>query len=322
MQPLPFAITSSLLLACASAQYAMHAVAVTPVGIMSQNHSISVGVPAGAPADALDLQVGGVIELITLKTVADTLPDGATFRVQTNVGVQFAPNTCGTTASTGSYAPGPVALRVTLSGPPGAMGNLSVFAVGAGPSAATRTFAVDVDDDGTLELGASGTLQLPVLLDANGELRLRLAVENSLTQSAPNGSGLAHIIVNFHAQPFATCTITPFGAGCGGTTSTGVEQTLGAMRTLTLLAAGCFAQNPVLSAFGAQDVGPTLPGGCALRTDASLLFLVPADNLGYAAHTLTLPAQATGTLYHQFVPIDLSTLTFRASNGLDITCAP
>ena len=126
MQPLPFAITSSLLLACASAQCTMHAVAVTPVGIMSQNHSTSVGVPAGAPADALDLQVGG----------------------------------------------------------------------------------------------------------------------------------------------------------------------------------------------------PTLPGGCALRTDASILFLAAADNLGHAVHTLTLPAPAAGTLYHHFVPVDLSTFTFRASNGLAITGAP
>jgi hypothetical protein len=126
-------------------------------------------------------------------------------------------------------------------------------------------------------------------------------------------------------NPLSRCTFVSMGLPCGGTTSAGTSVPNGPNRTIALLGSGCFANGLVISALGSINGGPMLPGGCQLLTDltdASILVPQFADGAGVTVHTFSVPIQAEGTLFHQFVPIDLATFTFRASNGLALVLAP
>jgi hypothetical protein len=327
-----------LVCACVSfplaAQATVDLTTLTPVGVASAAPTPTfVGVPANAPANDLSLLTGATLaEGATFRTVVTGSATAPGFVV--NARSSFAPATglriAGTTASTGAAgAFGPVDVLATFRAAPGTTGRLQVqllqFALPINAVNATGVAAglVDIGADGVPEVTQqTGVAQFPVVFGASGEVRVLVRTE-ALAVVA-NGGFAASVLVDtvFLPDPPTSCTITPYGAGCGGAAASGTHVTSGALRAITLLGTGGIAGMPVISAFGDQTNGPALPGGCLLLTTSTVLIPLLADPFGAATHTFTVPVSAAGTLSQQFVPLDLATFTFRASNGLEITCVP
>jgi hypothetical protein len=307
---------------------------VTPVAAAATASSVSpasfVGVPAGAPANALNLVTSGygTNGALVGASTATTASGGAALYVRCNLFMQ-TPST--TTWSTGTSpspsaagaAFGPVEFLGRIQAPAGTRGSLTLSygrATLPASGAIVNQGLIDVGADGTPERITMGTGMVRRTIPANGELPIRFVIENHATTAAASILSVCTLSVIFNPDPPATCTITAYGTPCGAQSS-GSESSLGGLRAITLLSSGGFAQAPVFSAFGTQNSGPVLPGGCQLLNEGSALMLLTTDAAGFAVQTITVPVSAIGTLYQQFVPLDPSTLAIRASNGLAIDCA-
>jgi hypothetical protein len=321
------------------AQVTVDVSALTPIAVGAiANGTVPasfVGVPQGAPANTLSLQTAGgpangasftVVRNSTAAAVGFTVSARALFVL--SAGVLRAGGTSASPSAAGSSL-GPVEVLGRFLGTPGTTGrvrlllNRGILPIGTpAPLASIASGLADVGNDGTAELtGPSPGIEIPVTIGASGELPVRVRAE-ALLATLGGGNVFVTVRVDFLPDPVATCTITPYGSPCNGASSNGSAVDLGTIRAVTLLSAGGFAQAPVLSLFGSQNIGPTLPGGCALLTDAAIVVPLVSDPVGAAVHAFTLPVTASGTLFHQFVPLDLAAFAFRASNGLEIACVP
>lgn len=329
--PLSFAVLA-LLLADASAQISVDVLTVTPVGA-------AIGMPTGftsvasLPANTVVTQpvtlAPQVIALIHSVRLMLGFPSGPhpSFTVDSRFALlpSFPPLTWiigGTTTATTptGTALGPVQMLGRFHASPGTGGRVEISWVRnlSAIGTAVSTAAVDVGADGTVEVSAPTTLvAVPIVVDATGILRVGVTIAN-YHGSLSNGFSDSLVTVRFVPHP--VCTITYYGTSCQGAFSVGTQSVAGPTRTITLTLFGGFPNDVVASVFGTQNSGPALPGGCALWNDASIVMLMAADPLGQLQHQVTIPTAALGTIYHQFVPVELVTWTFRASNGLDFTC--
>ncbi|MCA8976247.1 MAG: hypothetical protein KDC98_16120 [Planctomycetes bacterium] len=221
-------------------------------------------------------------------------------------------------------APGPHAVLATYATAPGTVGNIVVSFRNNGNS--TVRAVVDVDNDGTNEVDQSvaGSISIPYTIGASGQVVVRVSNE---CHAKGNGTSTlqytwTEMWVAFMPDLTATCTITSYGAGCGGVQATGTEVVTGSQRTLNVTATGCFASNPVIVATGSQRIQLPLLGGCSLLCNAEGVALASADASGSATVSWAIPATVIGTTYVQMLPIALSNgaLVLKASNGVDITC--
>lgn len=319
---LPFALVC--LPVCLTAQIAVEATARTPIGVATSSPATLVGVPAGPLT--LPLFLNTVIGTPLARFNLSASPGFDSARVLlTSVVVAYG-NEAGMTPSTAAVPTfGAVDLVVSFVGTPGLTGNvhssISRNVVPSVPTSVVNQCAIDVGNDGTFEATAAGQMTVPVRMDASGHADVRIVVENHGYTVPGLLVSSATLAVQFVADPIANCIITPYGAGCGAMQSSGTSVQLGTARAISLLGSGSAAQSMVLSAFGLQNSGPVLPGGCALLTDATFVMPLLADRFGYVSQTLNVPATAAGTLYHQFIALDPA-MRIAASNGLDITCAP
>jgi hypothetical protein len=302
--------------------------ALSPIGVGSTltTPPTFVGVPAGAPAGALDLGTSGTgADGARILTSTEALTGGAAFQVVT--GVQFSNATtlvaAGTTSasSPAGAAFGPVDLLASFQAPPGATCRVIVIASANGSTGshvAVNRAQVDVGADGTVEFTSpSPQGEVPVVVGASGTVRVRVTVENHVFGT---GTFLSTTVTSVRLLlPSTSCSITPFGSGCNGAASTGTHQLAAPSRVLFLNLTGAFPQQPVLSLFGSQNTGPTI-GGCGLLTDGAISQLLFAPPSGSITWGTAIPHDAVGTLYHQFLSIDLPTFSVRASNGLQIVC--
>lgn len=309
---------------------------VTPVAVASTavgQPTVFTGVPANVPANYVQLTTSpSGIDGASLGASSPTIGFGGSLRIDTAIfflGATSVSRAAGTATSNGPSGPafGPVELLVRFYAFPGTHGQLTLDA-GAivSPSAGTVTLvnqaAIDVNADGTVEASStSGPVILPWVAPASGELFVKLTIDNHAA-----GTGFLYSTsrteVMLVLDPPSQCTVTPYGVGCGGATSSASQVTTASSHMIVLNGAGGFANAPTVSAFGSQNTGPTLPGGCVLVTDAVILVPFLSDALGATQHVLFMPVSALGTLYHEFVSIDLATFTFRASNGIEIRCIP
>lgn len=307
----------------------------SPVGVATAaagSPTQFAGVQANALAAPLNLStspLGGGVNAATLWCgVLGGSPLGSTTRIESSLFLlDTVPRSAGTTASGAAtgFAHGPVEFLVVLSGAAGRVGQLRLLStsVTSAPSATTtlvNQVTIDVYADGIPEFTSpSGQVVLPVVFGASGSIPVKVTMENHAAGTGMIVSQSSTDVV-LEMDPV---TVAPYGLGCGGATSSGVTSGLAltpaGYSTITLSSAGGFANAPVVSAFGTQNVGPLLPGGCALLTDATILVPMLSDGAGAATHTFLVHATAVGLLYQQFVPIDLAAFAFRASNGLAIT---
>jgi hypothetical protein len=233
--------------------------------------------------------------------------------------------TAGTTPSQSAAGVtfGAVEFLVTFHALPGRTGHWTLLADEVtSPSLGTTSLVnhtmIDVNADGTIEATSpSGPVSVPLVIPASGSLVVKVSVENHGASTGFLYSS-TQTDIRMNLDP-----INGFGFACGGATSVG---TVGAMvpttgwSTFTLSSSGGFPNMPTLSVFGTQTAGPLLPGGCGLFTDPMIVVPFLADAAGAAVHTFDVHATHYGTLYHQFLPLDLATFTFRSSNGLRIIC--
>jgi hypothetical protein len=308
---------------------------VTPIAALATASSILpasfVGVPAGV-AGPVAVQTSGYpasgTQIGANAVVSGS--GGAIVTLRSNVimtrlsATAWATGTSPSPAAAGATF-GPVEVLGRLQFPPGTRGNVTITysrvnPVLSGTATIVNQGLIDIDADGTPELVAPSSVVLRRTVGANGELLVRIVMENHATTTGTLIS-TCNFSASFVPDPPATCTITSYGTPCGGAQSSGSESSLGALRAITLLSSGGFARAPVVSTFGTQNSGPVLPGGCQLLNEASMLMLLTSDASGFATQVITVPVSAIGTLYQQFVPIDPATLAIRASNGLAIDCA-
>lgn len=254
-------------------------------------------------------------------------PLGTTTRFQSHVLLaDTVPRSAGTTtAGTGAGPYGPVTFLLRYVAAAGRVGQLRLISTGVSsvsPSITTlvNQVTIDVNADGTPEFTSpSSQVVVPVVFPASGEILVHVTLDNHATGTGFIASQSTTDVI----MSLEPVMIAPYGAGCGGATSTattsGLVLTPNGATTVTLASSGGFPNAPVVSAFGASNIGPTLPGGCALLTDASILVPFVSDGAGTATHAFELHATVAGLLYHQFVSVDLATFAFRTSNGLAIT---
>ena len=315
---------------------AQSTITVSPVAVASTTAGLPTvffGVPTNAAADYLQLTTSPTgIDAASLGVSHPSVGFGGSVRIDTSVfflGATPGSRSAGTATANGPGGPAfsPVEFLVRFHAFPGTHGLLTLDAGSVvSPSAGTVTLVnqatIDVNADGTVEASStSGIVILPWVAPPGGELLVKLIVDNHAA-----GTGFLYSTsrtqVTLALDPPAQCTITTYGNGCGGATASGNQQQTGSSRIVTLFGAGGFPNAPMVSIFGGQNVGPTLPGGCVLRNDALILVPLLSDALGNTTQSFGLPVSALGTLYQQFVSIDLATFAFRASNGVEIHCFP
>ena len=332
MRVLSILLSTSYLSTALPAQFLT---AVAPVGVFTASSGSPTqfaGVAPGALLGSLNLSTspsGGGFNAAGLWVGYPTVGlHSSTFRCQSDLAIlDTAPRSAGTTrsgAGTGAV-PGPVEFTLRYAAAAGRAGELRLTASGNSTQTATTTslvnqVTIDVDADGTPELTSFGSqVVVPVVFPVSGEIFVKVTVEN-------HAAGTGFIVsssttdVEMHLEPVM---VVPYGSGCGGASSigatSGLVATANGYTTVTLTGIGGFSNSLVVSAFGTTDVGPLLPGGCGLLTDAAILVPILSDGAGAATQTFDLHAAVTGVLYQQFVPIDFATFSFRASNGLSIT---
>ncbi|HEX5050223.1 MAG TPA: hypothetical protein VFZ65_00495 [Planctomycetota bacterium] len=324
---LPFAF-ACLPICDLAAQLSVEVSAASAVGLASTSPASFVGIPEGADASSLDLQTSGFPSAGARLVVhaSSTSPFAATAQIASHTLVVSGDTETGTTPSTGgSPVYGPIELLVRFRTTPGTTGRVAVsftrnlYPVSSPLATSVVQGRVDMGDDGRFDLTRPSQAVFPVFAGPSGEIVARVVLENH-AETSVTLINTSSIVLNYTADPPTTCTITRYGPGCGGAQSNGSSLQLGTWRAIALLGNGNFAGAPAISAFGAHDTGPTLPGGCSLLTDGAAPFALVSDAFGYVSHTVTVPATAAGTIYHQFLSIEPGTLAIRASNGLAISC--
>lgn len=312
------------------------------VGLTAQTTLTAVYVASTAPgtppvSSGVPQNHSGPVQLTTapsgfngasLGIAYPSVPLGDCVRFSTAVHLlDQVPRSAGTTPaqSGGGIAYGAVEFLLTYHAAPGRTGQLTLLADElTSPSAGATTLVnhttIDVNWDGTIEATSpSGTVAIPVVIGPSGQLLVKVSIANHAT-----GTGFIYSSTQTDViLGLEPVTVTAFGTGCAGATSTAtvapMVPTTG-FSAITLSGSGGFPNMPVVSTFGTQIVGPTLPGGCVLLTDPMILVPFLGDAAGASTHAFDVHATAVGVLRHQFVPIDLASFTFRASNGLEIRC--
>jgi hypothetical protein len=236
-----------------------------------------------------------------------------------------ATDVAGTSASpapTGAQH-GPHALLLSFQNTPGTAGKI-VFSFRANPgTTGTTSGAIDVGNDGTLELSATQTSrqELPFTFGPTGSLDVR--VLNACTVRGTGNasdfqSAWTEIWVGFQPDLTATSSFTNYGAGCANVQAFGGDVLLGSNRVVTMLVTGAFPNDPVLGVSGTQSLNIPLPGGCSLLSTVEVVTVLTADATGNATQTWTMPSTLTGIAYHQFLPMSLQSgaVVLRASDGV------
>lgn len=224
-------------------------------------------------------------------------------------------------ATLGSHA-----VLATFQAAPGTVGRILVSFRRSAANGGTAAASVDVGNDGSVEFASTTAAETsyPCTIGPSGLVVVRVGND---CRSAGNGSSTSvytwtELHVAFRPDLTATCTFTNYGTGCGGAQAAGNELVVGATRTITVLATGCFPSSPALLATGSQQLGLSLPAGCTLLCNAEGVAIVVADAAGNATSTWSVPTTLVGTTFVQFLPIaDVNgLLALRATNGIRIDC--
>lgn len=231
-----------------------------------------------------------------------------------------------TSTSNANVVFAPHAVLATFAAAPGTVGHVLVSWRNSGGTTGTYGATVDIGNDGTNEVAqaAAHEFSFPYTFGASGTLAVRVANE-----CRSNGNGTSTTVytwtemwVGFMPDLTATCTITPYGQGCGGVAATGADVVTGSTRTVTVSATGCFPNSPAIVASGSQQISLPLPLGCFLLCNAEGVALISADANGDAAAAWTIPSTIIGTTYVQVLPLTVlnNALALTASNGVRIVC--
>ncbi|MCA8976365.1 MAG: hypothetical protein KDC98_16720 [Planctomycetes bacterium] len=214
----------------------------------------------------------------------------------------------------------------TFSNAPGTVGTIQISYRNNPGTGGTVHAKLDIDNDGTFEFDQAqgANTSFPYTMGSSGQVTVRVVNECSVDGVNLNTYNYAwtEIWVGFMPDITATCNITSYGQGCGGVTATGSEVVAGTSRTLTVLATGCFPNDPVIVATGSQQIRLPLLGGCELLSNAEGVALIGADGSGAASTSWVIPHSAIGTTYIQMLPITLqgNALVLAASNGVEVDC--
>lgn len=229
-------------------------------------------------------------------------------------------------ASASGAALGPHALLATFSNAPGTAGRIR-FDFRANPGTTGAVFgSIDIDADGTVEAStnAGQSFDIPYVIGTSGTVDVLITNECMVTGTGSTldfQSCWTEAFLGFFPDLTATCTFTNYGQGCGATLQGG-EVILGANRVVTLLATGAFPNSPALFVTGSSSLAIPLPGNCSLLSTVEIVDVEQADAVGNVTHTWTFPVIATGTSFHQVLPVRLvnGAVELLATDGLRIEC--
>lgn len=217
-----------------------------------------------------------------------------------------------------------------IQAPPGTKGTVSVSWHHKGDLGAWAKGSVDIGDDANPEWSGGGpghdafVKRFPAAVDKNGLLVVRLTTEAQAPGSGNTADWVNYFIdlfVGFAPESAATCTITPYGSGCGPVLAGGAVTT-GGRHVITLLMTGGFPNSFALALTGTQALNLSLGGGCYLLSNGVAVALLPTDAQGDATQVWKVPVSLPGRSFHQFLPIALQgqSLVLQASNGLKVEC--
>lgn len=222
---------------------------------------------------------------------------------------------------------GPHSFLLVIKGKAGTKGTLSVSWHSKADPVASATGHVDIGNDSSIEYaGLSNTAErkeFPVTLGAN-PLEVKIQTHTSLTGTGVYADWVDLFIdcsVYFTEDKSTTCTLTPYGAGCGPQLAGG-SVAVGNNHVISLMLTGGYANGFALSFVGTQALNLPIGGGCSLLSNAVVVSVLKTDAKGECLETWKVPLTKLATAYHQMLPIGIkgNDLVFSASNGMKLEC--
>jgi hypothetical protein len=238
-----------------------------------------------------------------------------------------ATNAAGSSASTSSQGAvqGACSFLVSITGPAGIAGAVTLSWHGAADPSARIAGSIDIGNDGSPEWtgGVGAERQRFAATLGGAPLLVRVTIDG---QAAGAGGSIfvdefADLFLGFEEDRTSVCAFTLYGQSCGPVL-TGASTTGGGQHALALTLSGGFPNALALAIAGDARLALPLGLGCSLYTDVEVARVVSTDASGAAQDLHTIPSTALGTLYFQMLPFEVigGQLVLRATNRVQLDC--
>jgi hypothetical protein len=192
---------------------------------------------------------------------------------------------------------------------------------------ATVSGTVDIGNDNSVEFTGKANVaerkNFPMVLGST-PLEIKITLDAKVQGTGNYADYVNYFIdcfIGFTVDQTTTCTVTPYGQGCGPVLSGG-SQLVGNDHVVLLKCTGGFPNGWAIPTIGTRSINLPLPGNCSLLSNALVLTLLKSDNAGVTSETFKIRSTDLVKSYHQFLPIDLfnNQLVLKTSNGAVLEC--